>query len=90
MREADDDCFRRASIFVDSRSTTIHHTGELMIPLASRVIKEVDIKAELSELCRKEHQGRNNNSELTLFKNGGGGHLDLMVARIIYKHNYRK
>ena len=90
MREADDDCFRRASVFVDSRSTTIHHTGELMVPLANRVIRETDVKAELTDLCREEHRGRENNSEITLFKNGGGGHLDLMVARIIYKHNYRK
>lgn len=90
MREADDDCFRRASIFVDSRSTTIHHVGELMIPLANRVIDETDIKAELSDLCRKEYAGRNNASEITLFKNGGGGHLDLMVARIIHKHSSSK
>lgn len=87
MREADDDCIGRASIFVDSRSTTIHHTGELMIPIANEVIKETDIKAELADLCRSEHQGRRNDSEITLFKNGGGGHLDLMVARIIYNHN---
>ena len=90
MREADDDCFRRASIFVDSRSTTIHHIGELMVPLANQVINEADVKAELTELCSKEHPGRNNDNEITLFKNGGGGHLDLMVARIIYNYSNRK
>ena len=25
--------------------------------------------------------------EITLFKNGGGGHLDLMIARILHKHS---
>ena len=87
MREADDNCFHRASIFVDSRATTLHHIGELMAPLSSGIIKESDIKAELAELCRKEHPGRQQDNEITLYKNGGGGHLDLMVARIIHQHH---
>ena len=90
MREADDECCRRASIFVDSRATTIHHIGELMIPLAHQVISRADIKAELADLCKGEYSGRNNDNEITLFKNGGGGHLDLMVARIIHKHSKQK
>ncbi len=86
MREADDDCLRRASIFVDSRETTIHHIGELMIPLAAGVISESDIKADFTDLCQNRHSGRQNDEEITLFKNGGGGHLDLMIARILHKH----
>ena len=86
MREADDDCLRRASIFVDARETTIHHIGELMIPLANGVITEADIKADLSDLCQNRHPGRESSEEITLFKNGGGGHLDLMLARILHKH----
>ncbi len=86
MREADDDCLRRASIFVDARETTIHHIGELMIPIASGVISETDVKADFAELCQNKHTGRQNDEEITLFKNGGGGHLDLMIARILHKH----
>ncbi len=90
MREADDECFRRSSIFVDSRTTTIHHVGELMVPLANQIISEADIRAELTDLCRREHPGRRADNEITLFKNGGGGHLDLMVARIIHRHCSQK
>lgn len=86
MREADDDCLRRASLFVDARETTIHHIGELMIPLAEGTITEADIKADLAGLCQNKHPGRRSDEEITLFKNGGGGHLDLMVARILHKH----
>ena len=86
MREADDECLCRASIFVDARKTTIHQIGELMIPLANGVITEADIKADLTDLCQNRHHGRENNEEITLFKNGGGGHLDLMIARILHKH----
>jgi len=86
MREADDDCLRRASIFVDARETTIEHIGEIMIPLANGVIEESDIKADLSDLCQKKHPSRQSDKEITLFKNGGGGHLDLMIARILHRH----
>ncbi len=86
MREADDECLRRGSLFVDARETTIHHIGELMIPLANRVISEQDVLADLSDLCRQRHAGRLSDTEITLFKNGGGGHLDLMCARILHQH----
>jgi ornithine cyclodeaminase len=86
MREADDECFRRGSLFVDARETTIHHIGELMIPLASGVINEQDVLADLSDLCQQHHKGRQSDDEITLFKNGGGGHLDLMCARILHQH----
>jgi len=86
MREADDECLRRASLFVDARETTIELIGELMIPIAEAVINADDIRADLSDLCQKKHPGRSSSDEITLYKNGGGGHLDLMVARIIYKY----
>jgi len=86
MREADDECLRRSSLFVDARETTLHHIGELMIPLASGVISEQDVLADLSDLCQQRHAGRQSEAEITLFKNGGGGHLDLMCARILHQH----
>jgi ornithine cyclodeaminase len=86
MREADDECLRRGSLFVDARETTLHHIGELMIPLASGVISEQDVLADLSDLCQQRHEGRQSDAEITVFKNGGGGHLDLMCARILHQH----
>ncbi|MDJ0780023.1 MAG: hypothetical protein QNJ85_19300 [Gammaproteobacteria bacterium] len=88
MREADDEALRRGALFVDARETTIGHIGELTIPLAAGVIGENDVLASLSELCRGEHPGRNNDATITVFKNGGGGHLDLMCARILHE-NYQ-
>ena len=86
MREADDEVLRRGSLFVDARETTINHIGELMIPLAAGVIAESDVLADLSELCLQSHPGRTSDDEITVFKNGGGGHLDLMCARILHDH----
>lgn len=39
-----------------------------------------DIRANLFELCSGEKTGRTSASEITLFKNVGGGHLDLFTA----------
>ena len=80
MREADDAALRRAEIFVDSCETTVPHIGELMIPLASGVIQEADVRGDLYDLVATG-RGRVDPSEITVFKNGGGAHLDLMIAR---------
>ncbi|MCG6891720.1 MAG: hypothetical protein LJE92_19215 [Gammaproteobacteria bacterium] len=85
MREADDECLRRGSLFVDARQTTLHHIGELMIPLASGAITEDDVLADFTDLCQQRHAGRRDNDEITIFKNGGGGHLDLMCARLLHQ-----
>lgn len=83
MREADDAAVKRARIFVDSRLTAVHAIGELAIPLREGSISETDILADHFELCRGCHPGRESATDITLFKNGGGGHLDLMTACFI-------
>lgn len=90
MREADDTAIRRAKIFVDSRETTVAHIGELCIPIRNGVISVTDILADHFELCRGIHPGRLSPADITLFKNGGGGHLDLMTARFILDRADRK
>lgn len=84
MREADDETLRRATLFVDSRETTLGHIGELKIPLEQGVISEDNIAGDLYDLVAGR-AGRSSPEEITLFKNGGGAHLDLMTARHILK-----
>lgn len=83
MREADDDLMRKAEIFVDSRETTMEDIGELAIPLASGVINEEDVLGDFYDLCNGG-KGRSSAEAVTLFKNGGGAHLDLMTGSVIY------
>jgi ornithine cyclodeaminase len=85
MRETDDETVRRANLFVDTRRFTLEVTGDLAIPLAAGVIRKSDIRADLFELARGDHPGRQSRQEITLFKNGGGGHLDLMTAIAAYE-----
>ena len=84
MREADDDAIRKSKVFVDSRKTTVGEIGEITTPLETGVMQESDILADLYELCSQQIRGRSSDQDNTLFKNGGGGHLDLMTARYIF------
>jgi len=84
MREADDQAMQRAKLFVDSRETTIEHIGELKIPIASGAITAEDVLADLYDL-EQGQVGRTDARDITLFKNGGGAHLDLMTGREILK-----
>ena len=84
MREVDDETVKKSHIFVDCRKTTIEKVGDLALPIKSGAITKGCIRADLFQLCQKSHPGRINPTEITLFKNGGGGHLDLMTAKHIY------
>ncbi|MGC9418134.1 MAG: ornithine cyclodeaminase family protein [Rhodovulum sp.] len=79
MREADDAALGRARIFVDSRATTLGHIGELKIPLEAGAIAEADVVADYYDLAGGAF-ARRSADEITLFKNGGGAHLDLMTC----------
>lgn len=79
MREADDTALRRARIFVDSRETVLDHIGELADPLSRGVISREDVVADYYE----PEAFTRAPDDITLFKNGGGAHLDLMTARYI-------
>lgn len=82
MRETDDEAMRRARVFVDSRATTMDHIGELKTPLDQGVIERKDVIADYYDLAIGSF-GRTCDDEITLFKNGGGAHLDLMTSRYI-------
>ncbi len=82
MREADDEVMRRASVFVDSRATTVHHIGELKDPIARGVITEADIRADFYDMAQGMYR-RSSDDEITVAKNGGGAHLDLMTSAYI-------
>jgi len=82
MREVDDEALRRARLFVDSFDTTVGHIGEIKIPLETGGIVREDIIADYYDLAAFT---RSSNEEITICKNGGGAHLDLMTSRYILK-----
>lgn len=82
MREVDNETFRRARTFVDSRNTTLDHIGEVMFPINEGVMRREDIIADFYDLPSGAY-ARRSEDEITLAKNGGGAHLDLMTARYV-------
>ena len=79
MREVDDTALQRARVFVDSFDTTVGHIGEITLPIESGAISRDDLIADYYQLDRFTRQPE----DITLFKNGGGAHLDLMTSRYI-------
>jgi ornithine cyclodeaminase len=84
-REVDDEAVVRSDVYVDDRLATLTEDGDLVIPLAAGLITADDVRADLWELCRGDVPGRADADAITLFENGGGGHLDLMTARFAWR-----
>jgi ornithine cyclodeaminase/alanine dehydrogenase-like protein (mu-crystallin family) len=79
MREADDEVARRAGvIFVDTRYRS-EDSGEVIEPLARGLVS--GIAADLFDLASGRHPGRTDEGQITMYKNVGGGHLDLFTMR---------
>jgi ornithine cyclodeaminase/alanine dehydrogenase-like protein (mu-crystallin family) len=84
-REVDDEAVVRAELYVDTREVTTVEDGDLAIPLAAGTITVDDIRADLYQLCRGEVVVDRRPGTITLFENGGGGHLDLMTAELLWQ-----
>ena len=85
MREADDEAMRRARVHVDYRGSTVGESGDLVQPIASGAITEQDVLGDLFDLCQGHVPNRRGVDEITLFKNGGGSHLDLFTAEFLLR-----
>ena len=82
-READDESARRARVFVDRRESAFDGVGDILQPIASGAIREADVLGDLYDLVGGTVVGRRSPTDITLFKNAGGAHLDLMTAELI-------
>lgn len=86
MRESDDDLIKRAEIYVDTREGCLSEGGDIVQPLKSGLITAADIKADLYELCRGEHPGRQSDETITMFKSVGAALEDLAGAMLAYQN----
>ena len=83
MRESDDELILNSQVFVDCRLTTESQTGDMAVPINSGVFSADRIRGSLYSMVSGQ-AGRKSDDTVTVFKNGGGGHIDLMVARHIF------
>lgn len=82
MREADDECVRRARVFVDTREGACQEAGDIVQPLRDGVLTEDDIAGDLFDLTRGERAGRRFYDQITLFKSVGTALEDLCAAQL--------
>ncbi|MGO3152741.1 MAG: ornithine cyclodeaminase family protein [Galactobacter sp.] len=80
MREADAALVSSARLFVDN-NVSAWESGDLDAPRRSGLVDEDSIEADLFDLVRDRF--RRDREDVTVFKNAGGAHLDLMVARYV-------
>ena len=85
MREADNDCFARASVFVDSPDA-FKESGDLIDPINAGVLKPSDIVGTLTDLCQARNPGRQSCDQKTVFKAVGTGLSDLAAGALAYRN----
>jgi ornithine cyclodeaminase len=85
MREADDECLRRGSVYIDT-PVALRESGDLTQPIASGALAPEAIAGTLPQLCRGEVEGRRDNkSRITVFKTVGSALADLTAAALVYR-----
>lgn len=84
MREADDDCFRSAQIYVDTEEAC-HKSGELLGPISRGVFSQAELRGTLAQLCRGDEGARASANERTVFKSVGTALEDLAAAVLVYE-----
>ncbi len=82
MREADDDAFRAARLYVDTEEAFVK-SGELLEPMKRGVFAASDMQTSLASLSRDEATGRRSADERTVFKSVGSALEDLAAAMLV-------
>lgn len=84
-REVDTETIQRAKIVCDQVSACLAEAGDLIIPINEGAITKEHIHAELGEIVIGRKVGRENNSEITLFKSVGLAIQDAATAKLVYE-----
>lgn len=83
MRESDDECVRKATLFVDTYAGALNEGGDLVQPMQAGLISKADVSAELAMLTNGTHGGRASDDEITLFKSTGASLEDFAAAALM-------
>jgi ornithine cyclodeaminase len=81
MREADDDAFRGAAVWVDT-DEALHKSGDLLGPLQRGALPADAVRGTLEALARGSAPGRQRADERTVFKSVGTALEDLAAAML--------
>jgi alanine dehydrogenase len=79
-RELDSKAVLRSRLFVDRRESTLHESGDFLIPKSEGLFGDEHIRGEIGEILVGACAGRRSKEEITLFKSLGTAVEDLAVA----------
>jgi len=84
MREADDDCIRRAELIVLDTYAGAVLAGDISQPRDAGIITDAELKVDLEALATGAHPGRTDDQAITIYKSAGFALEDLAAARLAY------
>jgi ornithine cyclodeaminase/alanine dehydrogenase-like protein (mu-crystallin family) len=84
-RELDTAAVAAARVFVDSRESALHESGDVLIPIAEKAFDERHILAELADVVVGKVPGRLGARDRTLFKSLGLAVEDLASAHELWQ-----
>jgi ornithine cyclodeaminase len=84
MREADDACFARGRIYVDSLDALVE-SGDLVDPIRNGALNPAAIAGTLGQLCADSIPGRGADDEITVFKAVGTALSDIAAGAQVYR-----
>jgi ornithine cyclodeaminase/alanine dehydrogenase-like protein (mu-crystallin family) len=84
-RELDTATVAASSFFVDRRESTLNEAGDYLLAAAEGAVGPDHIAAELGEVLAGMHPGRQDESELTVFKSLGIAVEDLAAAELVVR-----
>ena len=84
-RELDTPAIKRSRLFVDRRESALNEAGDFLIPLTEGAITEAHLLGEIGDVLTGRIVGRQNPSDVTLFKSLGIAVEDLAAAHWAYQ-----
>ena len=89
-RELPSELVAKALLVVDSRESCLIEAGDILLPIRENLIEADHIHAELGEIVLEQKTGRENSSQITIFKSVGHAAQDLVVADHVYREAIRR
>lgn len=85
MQEIDPKIIRAGLTYLDDSPACLTGSGDLLVPLGSGMIEEVDIMGELGQLIAGTIAGRRSPNDITIFKSVGNAIQDFFIANEAYE-----
>jgi alanine dehydrogenase len=85
MREADDECVRRARVYCDTRAGAMKEAGDLVQPLANGALQSEDVLGDLFDMAAGDCPLRGSADDITYFKSAGTALEDLAAAKLAFE-----